>query len=268
MDRRLAGGRIFDADAVVIETAIDEISQLPGGAARFQAGFRRVKAAAEHIGLTAVFERAALGVDVHDARGAEPILGRQRPGDELHAADEAGVEFQAESRDAFGQQHVVDAVLQVRMFPPDMQVAVGGRILGHSRRAQDDLVERRVGPERLEQNLRAADVEGGGAETGHDVVAGLVEIGGDHHRIHGDGRLVGGGVAGDCRRRPAAPPRQKGKEQAGKFVRTWQGWVELIGSAPAADRAGRPTKQRRARRPAAEQGSTQQPGGARPGLSR
>ena len=64
-------------------------------------------------------------MDVHDARGAEPILGRQRSGDELHVTHEAWVEFQTESRDALWQQHVVDPILQVRVFTPDMQVAVG-----------------------------------------------------------------------------------------------------------------------------------------------
>ena len=56
--------------------------------------------------------------------------------------DEAGVELQAEARDALGQEHVVDAVLQVRMLAADVQVAVGRRILGDAGRAQEHLVER------------------------------------------------------------------------------------------------------------------------------
>ena len=53
-----------------------------------------------------------------------------------------------------GQQHVVDAVLQVRVFAANVQVSVHCRILRDTRRAQDHLIERRVVALRLRFDLR------------------------------------------------------------------------------------------------------------------
>ena len=82
--------------------------------------------------------RAAFGRDVDDACRAIAVLRRQRAGEELHAFDDVRVEALAESGDAFGNDHAVDAVLQVGMIATYVQLAVG--ILHDARRLQQDLV--------------------------------------------------------------------------------------------------------------------------------
>ena len=93
--------------------------------------------------------------------GSEPVMSCML----LH---EARIELQAEPGDAFGQQHVVDAVLQVRVLAADVQVAVRRRILGHARRAQEHLVEGRVGPLGQVEDLLLVHDERGRAQAGLD----------------------------------------------------------------------------------------------------
>ena len=132
----------FDADAVFEEVAGEVIAEPAGGALEFARGTVGVVAAAVDADLVALVERAALGVHVHDAGGAEAVLRGERAGQDLEAVHEAGVEFLAEAGDALGQQHVVDAVLEVGVLAADVELAVG--VLGEAGRAQEGLVERGV----------------------------------------------------------------------------------------------------------------------------
>ena len=77
-----------------------------------------------------------------------------------------GSSSRPKSGDAFRQQHVVDAILQVRVLAAHVQVTVHRRILRHARRAQDDLVERRVGALRQGHDLFLGEGVGGRPRSG------------------------------------------------------------------------------------------------------
>ena len=61
-------------------------------------------------------------MDVHHGGGAETILGGQRAGDEPESLRKTRAQLGTEARDAFRQQDVVDAILQVGMFAADMHL--------------------------------------------------------------------------------------------------------------------------------------------------
>src|SRR5262249_18497387 len=115
VDRNGTVGRILDANPVVIVAAVQVVAYFSLRTAVFKTWIQRVVGAAVHPHFAAGLERAAFGVDVHDTRGAEAILRGQRAGDEAHGIREARAEFRSETGDAFGQKHVVDAILQVRV---------------------------------------------------------------------------------------------------------------------------------------------------------
>ena len=109
------------------------------------------------------------------------------------AIHEARVQFLAETGDAFGQQDVVDAVLDVRVFASQVQVAVGGGVLRHAGRPQQHLVERGVLALRQRGDLVLAHGVGGRPQIRDNLVARGVQL--PHHRgslqlhyIGGDGR--------------------------------------------------------------------------------
>ena len=63
--------------------------------------------------LPAVLEQAGLGGDVDDAGGAKAVLRGQGAGQKVELADEAGAQGLSEHRDALGQDHPVQPVLDV-----------------------------------------------------------------------------------------------------------------------------------------------------------
>jgi hypothetical protein len=65
----------------------------------------------------------------------------------------------------------------------DVQVTIGGRILGDARGAQQDLAEGGVRALGQVQDLLLVELERGGAKAGLDEVTVPVEFGGDDHRI-------------------------------------------------------------------------------------
>ena len=68
-------------------------------------------------------------MNVNHPGGVESILGGQRTGDERNAAEKAGIEFLTEAGDAFRNQDIVDAVLEIGVLAADMELAE--RIFGH-----------------------------------------------------------------------------------------------------------------------------------------
>src|SRR6202044_724397 len=82
-----AAVRRFDAQIVAQKIARDEVAVLPGAAAIVEAGLDLFMAAAVDRDRTARHLDAALGRDVDDARRAQAVFGRQRPGDQTHRSD-------------------------------------------------------------------------------------------------------------------------------------------------------------------------------------
>ena len=194
MNRRRTAGGILDAKFIVVVAAVNEVVELPLRSAVLETGAEGVVTAAVHANFAARLEDAALGLNIHDARRAEAVLRGQRAGDKLHALDKARVQFQPKPGNAFGQQDVVDAILQIGVLAADVQIAILRRILRHARRAQDQLIERRVGSLWFRGDLGFADRVSRRAEVGQNLAARLVEMAHDRDRVqfcH-----VGGGWGG------------------------------------------------------------------------
>ena len=84
----------------------------------------------------------------------------------------------AEQRQALGQLHAVEPVLQVAVVAAHMELAEA--VLGDARRAQQHLVERRVVARGMVSMALAGEIVAGCAEAGLDAAARLVETrGGD-----------------------------------------------------------------------------------------
>src|SRR4029077_7353090 len=111
----------------------------------------------------------AFGVDVDYAGVAKTELRRQRARDERDVIGETRFEFLAETRNAFRQEHVVDAVFQVGVLAADVQLPE--RILRHAGKAQDGLVERRVFALGLRIQAVGTDRITRGAEARDDLFA-------------------------------------------------------------------------------------------------
>ena len=191
--------RIFDALAAFEKAAREVIVPVSAAAAVLKTRVDRVEASAVKTDLAAGIERAVLGVHVDDARSVEAVLRRQRARDERDAIEKTRVKFLAETGDAFGDEHIVDAVLQIRVLAADVELAEG--ILRDAGRSQEGLVEGRVFALRLRLDLAGADGVDRGAEFGRDLVALRIERGGDDNGVErGDGRRngLGDGVGGGC----------------------------------------------------------------------
>ena len=180
MNRSRARGRVLNAEGIVIVTAVHEVVEVPLGTTQFEAGHDRVITAAIHRDLTAGLECPALGVNVHDPRGAESILGRQRPGDQARVVYEAGAQFLAKSGNALRQQHVVDAVLDIGVLAPEVQVSVRRRVLYHARGPQQHLIECGVIPTRQGGDLRLVHRIDGRSQIRDNLVPRDIQL--THHR--------------------------------------------------------------------------------------
>ncbi len=136
--------RIFEAEVVTHQAARGENLPLPALGAIFEEGLTgRVAAAVERdIAARRVGRRARDNVD--KPRRAQPILRRQRAGDERQRADEARVHDLREAGHAVGQQDAIDPILQIGVLVADMQAAARRRILRDARGLQQHLVERRL----------------------------------------------------------------------------------------------------------------------------
>ncbi len=138
----------------MVVAAVNEIVELPLRAAVFKTGPKSVVTAAIERDFAAGIERAVFGLNIHHPRRAEAVLGGQRAGDQRNVLDEARVQFQAKAGDAFGQEHAVNAILQIGVLAAHVQIPVLRRILRHAGKTGDDLIDRRVGPLWNGQDLR------------------------------------------------------------------------------------------------------------------
>ncbi len=142
-------------------------------------------------------EVPALGVQVDDAGCPVAKLRRQRARKDRGTVDEPCVEFLAEAAEALRQEHIVQAVLEVGVFAPQVQLAEG--ILRHTGNTQDHLVEAGGSAERLDLDLLTVDLERRRPEARHDVLSGAVEFVGNDKAVELDYLAVvglGGGISG------------------------------------------------------------------------
>ena len=142
VDRIAAARRIFDADAIVQITHRDVGIELSGHSAVLKARHNRVETSAIHGGFALLKDGAVLRVNVDHASGAKAELRRQRAGDERNVVGKTRLQFLPKTWNAFRQEHVIDAVLQIRMLTADVQLTE--RILRDARKTQNGLIKRRV----------------------------------------------------------------------------------------------------------------------------
>ena len=123
VDRIAAAGGIFNADAIVQMTRRYVIAEPPDHATALETLHDRVETAHVDGSFVAGEDSAVFCVNIDHTGRAKPELCGQSAGHERNVIGEASLEFLAETRDALGYQHVVDAVLQVRVFAADMKLA-------------------------------------------------------------------------------------------------------------------------------------------------
>ena len=100
--------RIVNAEGGLQIAAADEIFGAPCRAAVLDVGIAGVPAA--HIGADLPDVVEIRGRDVHDTRRAQPVLRRQRAGDQAQAADPAGIQVLTKCAEAVGQENAVDPI--------------------------------------------------------------------------------------------------------------------------------------------------------------
>ena len=154
-----APGRVLDPEFVVVVACVRKVAEIAAGAAGLDARAHGAEAPSVERGLAALVEPAGLRLDVDDPRTCGSRTGPGGARDQLHALDESRIELEPESGDAFGKEHVVDAVLEIGVFAAHVQVAVRRRVLGDARRAQENLAERRVDPPWQVEDLRLVHAE-------------------------------------------------------------------------------------------------------------
>src|SRR5262249_10450672 len=113
VDRVIARQWVLNTNVVRGVASGEVVLGLARGAAIFDVGRAPLLAAAIEADGPGVVERGIAGLDVDEACGVEAVLRRQRTGDQLKAADEAGVEDLAKTRNAVRDLDAVDAVLHV-----------------------------------------------------------------------------------------------------------------------------------------------------------
>ena len=133
-----ARGGVFDPYVVMQVGAGQKVIQLPRRAAQLEARLHRVVASAVEVDAASVLEHALRLYLDHPCLPVA-VLGRQRPGQEVDPLGEPGVEGLAETGNPLGEGHAVDAVLNVGVVSPYMELAVG--VIGHTRRLKQYLVE-------------------------------------------------------------------------------------------------------------------------------
>ena len=118
----------------------------------------------------------------------------QGAGEHGDGLNEMRVELLAETVDAFREENVVDAILEIGVFAAQVDLAEG--VLGHAGHVQEHIVEAGVRTNGQGIDLHFVDLEGGGSETRHDVLTGFVELAGYDEGLEGHRGLVDRGVAG------------------------------------------------------------------------
>src|SRR6202166_665768 len=125
----------FDPQVVAQEAARDKVRERTRGASIVKARLELPVAAAVYGYFPATLERSALGGQIDDPRGAQPVFGGQGARDDAHGCNQSGIERLPEYADAFGKNDAVQAVLQTVMFAANVELAKG--VLRHLRGLHD-----------------------------------------------------------------------------------------------------------------------------------
>jgi len=167
-------------------------------------------AAAIHADHAAIVEHARLGLDVHDAAGAQAIFGGQGAGNQPYRVGQARIQGLSEYGNAFRQNDAVQPVLQAVMFAAHMQLTEA--VLGHARHAQHHGIELGIVAARLGLNVLGGDGVGGGAGLGLDAVTRRRQLLRRHgHAFRGFLGLLGEGGSGKQRARGRAQKQKRTK---------------------------------------------------------
>src|SRR5205085_6484000 len=123
VDRVAAAGGIFNPDAAVQITGRNVGAQFPSHVPELEARLDRVETSNVNGRFACLKGGSALGVDVDYTGVAKTELRRQRARDERDVIGETRFEFLPKTGNAFGQQHVVDPVLQIGVLAADVKLS-------------------------------------------------------------------------------------------------------------------------------------------------
>jgi len=138
--RRHAVDAVVGAEKITGDVIIEAVYR----AGVFGARLQRVVAAPIHRDQTAGGEEPVLCLNVDDTRCAEPVLRRQRTGDQGEGVGKTRAEALAEIAQPDRERYSVDAELHRLHLVADMNAARRLGVLAHTRRLQENLVERVV----------------------------------------------------------------------------------------------------------------------------
>ena len=116
MDRVAASCRIFDPNSAVQIAPAAVVGELAADTPIFEAWHDGIEATHLDGSFAAGKGSAVFGVDIDDPRGTKPELRRQRPGNKRDVVSKACLQFLTEAGDTFGQEHIVETILQVGVF--------------------------------------------------------------------------------------------------------------------------------------------------------
>lgn len=188
--------RVFQAILVLVVIAADEPAQTPAAAPQRGVGVDGAVGARGDADAAAIAELGPiLGGDVDHRSGAVAELCRQCAIEQLEVLDDARLQALAEARDGFGNDHAVDAVLQVGVVAAHVDAAVG--ILYHARRLQQDLIEWRRRAERQAIDIVSGDGKLAAADVRRQGIACRLELGDHIDRIQ-VGRALESASAADA----------------------------------------------------------------------
>ncbi len=150
------------------------VVDLANASAPFGARLKRRLLSAIEGERTARVQGPGLGLDVDDAGCAQAKLRRQRAGDQRHGIGQPGLQRLTEDVDALGQDHSVQAKLQVGVIAADMELAE--RILSYARGLEQQPVKRLIVALRLRLDRLSAEIIDTGAEARLDILGGNIEF--------------------------------------------------------------------------------------------
>ena len=160
--------------SAVQEVAGKVVAERSFGASILKARFDRVVASSVEANGAAGFIRATFRLELDDTRGSVTVLGGKRSRDEAHLVDESRVDDLPEACDALRQEHAVEAILQVRVVAPHVQLSKG--ILGNARRLEEHLIELGAFPLGLCFDGIVCDLIDAASSARRDLVASHVKL--------------------------------------------------------------------------------------------
>ena len=132
----MAGRWIFDPQTVHGQPPRREDLPRAELRAMVEGGLARPVAAAVNADAAAGRRWRRARDDVDEGGGPQPILRRQRPGDERRGAGEGCLDKLRKTGNAVRQENAIDAILHIGVFIADVEIAAGGGILRHAGRLQ------------------------------------------------------------------------------------------------------------------------------------